>query len=1851
MKNGTLKRVTRRAVSLLLAVLTVLPAPAAWAADTGEVEPNKTTTKFVLWDWDTDLQKLGKTVDANSSDTANHYQRIMFYQQTSVGRYYFNVDGTTGGYSRFDEDRIYYPSTARIENSVHKEWNQDLIDFDHFVTMGGVNTPYITWAEQAHDGWHAWRLYGAAADDSRSEFALCQVDDYENLDLRRTYDNGTTIRYGAKNDTYRCDPWIIRGHDNDQRFYHWDNDTASYNEDLYFVHDGKYLKSSNYQKDYFKTYLGKEIAVPTLAADFRVDNDQITTLGRPIFYIPKGRTLTVESGGVLSVNGLILNDGCIEVKDGGLLILKEGARIMPFTKYGLGGNGSIKSYGTIVVERNAVLCGGGETGLWISGGNLTNFGVVCGENMTLRAREVVDNRENGYIAAGKSPSRAMRIQMIRDAWDGVETDAEDIKRSLTKVEDIDSNPTVVEGAFIGRTDQDHISLSKETAVTVGTDSNPVISIYTKGNPWEQEQLLFTANMDSIDLRVDGNTATYTVSGQGTHKITNQLVSASLGRGGTGAEKLFTNLWAGDIENGWLQLEPECAPGMRLDCSSTKAANGANVYLYTAHGGANQLWKPVKAGETGTGAAAYYLNSGAYSGSPSRGLDLPGVNAASSGANVTLYSNDGGADQMWAMVGTGDKGYYYIRNAQNSAVSLDVENAGTTNGTNVRVSINNTSSAQKWRVANLLTAEAYSAAAAAGAALEFIPQNAVKTRLDLKDGSASPGANVQIYESNQDNRQRWSLELMGDDTVGGVLTPYYRIVSVATGTALDLASSTYGAGVSVVCNAPISVYASNANTQFWYLQEVKTNTYNIACRGNTDYVLTVANNGTGNGTNVQIDLKTGGENQKWVASGVDNVQEAAEEAIAQTNKDDMGGRTLLLEPSDSPEFWVWGNGDSGGMPLVRKANNTDDIVDFSWTFIKQGEETFTDTDGSRLRLNYYQIIGGANSAYDLQEKESKTYGKFASFDAANSNDKAHHWYAKPNEDGTYDLIPRSDPGLVLSILVETNTNYNITYNWTVLRKPDDKSAKTWNLIDVTEDKFHGQNVGLEPRNAPNKFLTVMDNSNTDSANVEIRTATTDTHMQWTFIRAGVDAETAKPYYRILNKGSNRVLDVQGGKIQSGTNVLQYTYHGGNNQLWYVEETETDGYYKIASRGNADLVLDVQGSKDADGTNVQIYTGNDSDAQTWKLVGRDSINAAAAIASDPFDGKYFTLAPGHAADMRLDLVGDGTGNGTQVQLYEEQVTDVQKWKFEVQGSESVDGKLRNYYMIVSVYAEGKALDSSTGTPSNGTRPHLWTYNTANKHQHWYIENAGGGYYYIIPREAQTKVLDCSGDDNGKSNNTVVQLWDRQSTATDQKWRIVETAETKELGTYHLQSALGRNLDIALGGSNKLVLWTTRSNDGGRWKFIQMGADSIDGKQVPFYRIQNKYTGNVMDPNNFNSITADSQLNQYAYDKGKDQMWYLEDAGDGYYYIVNRLDRNYCVTVKDSKTDNGTAILISKKANGSNQKWYLASYMEPVVYGTFEIAPVAAPDLRADLTGGSHDNGANIQLWHRNGAKAQQWTLTQLGTDLVDGEEKAYYSVKSVESGKYWDVPTSDGTITGYNVQQYDNDGYSDMHYYLEDQGDGTFVIRNRRDTSYVLEAEGTEDGKNIKIGTESSGSSLQRWILHKVTTEDDTAWQYGKVFSTEQTLGSFVLSPQHKTDFVMGVKGNSNDYNNVAIVQTDSDGTNYQIWKFIQVGTDVTEVGELAYYRIQNTGSGNVAETTGYRTPAANTTVRPWAYDHAYDQLWYLEESGEEGVYYITNRGDRTLCLGIRNSAKAKDSQVTVLNKTGGNNQQWKLEVSE
>ena len=84
----------------------------------------------------------------------------------------------------------------------------------------------------------------------------------------------------------------------------------------------------------------------------------------------------------------------------------------------------------------------------------------------------------------------------------------------------------------------------------------------------------------------------------------------------------------------------------------------------------------------------------------------------------------------------------------------------------------------------------------------------------------------------------------------------------------------------------------------------------------------------------------------------------------------------------------------------------------------------------------------------------------------------------------------------------------------------------------------------------------------------------------------------------------VLDAWGASTESGTNVAQYPaadYFNGSsgiNQQWKLVEAG-GGYYEIISRMSDNACLDVNGAGNAEGTNVQIWERNRTDAQRWKL----------------------------------------------------------------------------------------------------------------------------------------------------------------------------------------------------------------------------------------------------------------------------------------------------------------------------------------------------------------------------------------------------------------------------------------------------------------------------------------------------------------------------------------------------------------------------------------------------------------------------------------------------------------------------
>ncbi len=156
--------------------------------------------------------------------------------------------------------------------------------------------------------------------------------------------------------------------------------------------------------------------------------------------------------------------------------------------------------------------------------------------------------------------------------------------------------------------------------------------------------------------------------------------------------------------------------------------------------------------------------------------------------------------------------------------------------------------------------------------------------------------------------------------------------------------------------------------------------------------------------------------------------------------------------------------------------------------------------------------------------------------------------------------------------------------------------------------------------------------------------------------------------------------------------------------------------------------------------------------------------------------------------LDINGNGTAGGTQVELYDCNGVGGQKW------IQQADGSLKNPQ-------SGRCLDSPNGSTNNGVRLQIWDCNGAAAQK--FAVNGGG-----VTAGPGGKCVDVAADDSGV-NGTAVQLWDCQTYAADQHWFHQSNGSLK---------TLGRCLDINGNGTangTQVELWDCNGVGGQAWQ----------------------------------------------------------------------------------------------------------------------------------------------------------------------------------------------------------------------------------------------------------------------------------------------------------------------------------------------------------------------------------------------------------------------------------------------------
>lgn len=164
--------------------------------------------------------------------------------------------------------------------------------------------------------------------------------------------------------------------------------------------------------------------------------------------------------------------------------------------------------------------------------------------------------------------------------------------------------------------------------------------------------------------------------------------------------------------------------------------------------------------------------------------------------------------------------------------------------------------------------------------------------------------------------------------------------------------------------------------------------------------------------------------------------------------------------------------------------------------------------------------------------------------------------------------------------------------------------------------------------------------------------------------------------------------------------------------YVPNGVANGTYKIIAR-HSGKALDVLNNGTANGSNVQQYASNTCACQQWTLAHQGN-------------GRYGITGAG--SGKQLDVNGNSTADGANVQIWQSTGGNNQRFTFVPAGN--------GFYRIDAVHS-GKCLDVASGSTADGANVQQWTYN-AGANQQWQLVPQSGARIAAAPAATTTNAI---------------------------------------------------------------------------------------------------------------------------------------------------------------------------------------------------------------------------------------------------------------------------------------------------------------------------------------------------------------------------------------------------------------------------------------------------------------------------------------------------------------------------------
>lgn len=766
----------------------------------------------------------------------------------------------------------------------------------------------------------------------------------------------------------------------------------------------------------------------------------------------------------------------------------------------------------------------------------------------------------------------------------------------------------------------------------------------------------------------------------------------------------------------------------LDIAGGSSANGANLQLYKANGTPAQSFSLFGA-QVQVASAGRTVADGVYFLISANGaLDVAGASGAA-GATLQVYAANGTVAQAFRLTFDEGSGFYtiasmisgrlldaeygsvvpggavhqygslddsssYSRNRLWAVTEVDgkliIQNAA--NGyylTSAGSNVSTTADSQSWSFAEAPTYTWTAADVDRFAALHageisdgeyaLCMTKAFHSVLDVAGGSMSVGANLQIYGSNSTTAQRWKITNILD--AQGKPTGYVTIASSKSNLVLDVS------GGSKVSGANVQQYSSNGTAaQKWIAVKQFDGSYVFYSGLGRRLVMDVYGGSVQNGANVQVYLDNGSAAQRFLAVNSHPTVAAGAKVV------DEGMYNVVSAESPSTCFDVAGAASSNGAVVqTYQSNGT----------LAQGFKLIFDAS-----TGFYSIRNVAmGKGLDLDSGDILPGAKVQMWDypGVASNQQ---WRIEQLKDGNY-LIRSVASNLVLVRLSSGKLTTAVA---------DGSLSQEWKFAPFVYSLAEGCYSLYSA--AANKYVDVCGGSYAEGAALQVYVGNGTMAQKWwarkcddgtyTFqcvnsakylssrlsdggMTQTADSNDSSAHWTIevlFGKGlalknvqSGRYLSFSGG---SGS-IYALDLNGSNSQVWSFNTTPVvpEGFYEIAPSHALGSRLDIAAGSRTNGANAQIYASNGTLSQRYWLrgVGNGWYSLTACCSAYP-----------------LDVLNCGTADGSNVQQWQWNGSNAQRWRFEM-GQHGIK--------IISACGN-KVLDVSGGNAGNGANVQIWSYN---------------------------------------------------------------------------------------------------------------------------------------------------------------------------------------------------------------------------------------------------------------------------------------------------------------------------------------------------------------------------------------------------------------------------------------------------------------------------------------------------------------------------------------------------------------